>query len=317
MQVVVFIAKRLVAMVVVLLLVSLLVFSLLMLSPGSILATLLGTQPTTPELIHSLEERYHLNDPFFVQYWNWLVNALHGDFGQSIQSGEDVTTVVADRLPVTLGLAGLALLLVLVIGIPAGMAAGMRRGKPFDRLVTLLTIVGMSAPVFTVGILLIYVFGVRFEIMPVYGAGEGFLGRIEHLTLPAVALATGLTALIVRQTRAATMTVMDQDYITFARARGLSRSRILIPYALRNTALPMVTAAGLMLIGAISGTVIIETVFSLQGVGSLMIESVQAKDIPVVQGLALFIAVLVVVVNLVVDLLALIIDPRIRLSVKG
>jgi peptide/nickel transport system permease protein len=316
MQVVTFVAKRLVAMVAVLLAVSLLVFSLLALSPGSILATLVGTQPTTPELIQSIEERYHLNDPFLVQYWHWLVNALHGDFGQSIQSGEAVTTMVVDRLPVTLGLAAYALLIVLIVGIPAGMAAGMRRGRPFDRGVTAVTIIGMSAPVFTVGILLIYLFGVRFEVLPVYGAGEGFAGRIEHLTLPALALATGLTAQIVRQTRAATLNVMEQDYVTFARARGLNRYRLLIPYALRNTALPMVTAAGLMLIGAISGTVIIETVFSLKGVGSLMIESVQAKDIPVVQGLAIFIAVLVVLVNLLVDLLSMVIDPRIRQSVK-
>lgn len=317
MRVVVFLGKRLIAMVVVLAAVSLLVFSLLALSPGSILATLMGTRPTTPQLIHAIQERYHLNDPFLVQYWHWLSSAVHGDFGRSIRTGETVTSVVADRLPVTLGLGAFALVLVLVIGIPAGMAAGMRAGRPFDRGVSTLTILGMSAPSFAVGILLVYVFGVAFGVLPVYGAGQGFADRIVHLTLPAIALAAALTALIVRQTRAATLQVMEQDYVTFARARGLSSYRILVPYALRNTALPIVTAAGLLLIGAVSGTVLIETVFSLHGVGELMVQSVEAKDIPVVQGLTLFIALFVVLVNLLVDLLSLVIDPRTRQPVRA
>lgn len=317
MPVAVFVAKRLVAMVAVLVAVSLLVFSLLALSPGSILGTLIGTRPTTPELIRSIEERYHLDEPFLVQYWRWLTSALQGDFGRSIQSGQEVTSVVADRLPVTLQLGAFALVLILAIGVPAGMAAGMRRGRPFDRGISTLTIIGMSAPSFAVGILLVYVFGVALGVLPVYGAGRGFAERIEHLTLPAIALATTLTALIVRQTRAATLEVMEQDYVTFARARGLSRFRILVPYALRNTAPPILTAAGMLLIVAVSGTVLVETVFSLHGTGSLMVEAVGAKDIPVVQGLTLFIALFVVLVNLLVDLLLLVIDPRTRHSVRA
>lgn len=317
MPVVVFLAKRLVAMVAVLMAVSLLVFTLLALSPGSILTTLIGTRPTTPELIRSIEERYHLDEPFLVQYWRWLASALQGDFGRSIQSGQEVTSVVADRLPVTMQLGAFALVLILAVGVPAGMAAGMRRGRPFDRGISTLTIIGMSAPSFAVGILLVYVFGVALGVLPVYGAGRGFAERIEHLTLPAIALATTLTALIVRQTRAATLEVMQQDYVTFARARGLSRYRILVPYALRNTAPPILTAAGMLLIVAVSGTVLVETVFSLHGTGSLMVEAVSAKDIPVVQGLTLFIALFVVLVNLLVDLLLLVVDPRTRHSVRA
>lgn len=315
MPVVAFLAKRLVAMVAVLVTVSLLVFSLLALSPGSILATLIGTRPTTPELIRSIEERYHLNEPFLIQYWRWLTSAFQGDFGRSVQTGQEVTTVLADRMPVTLQLGAFALVLVLAIGVPAGMVAGIRRGRLLDRGISTLTIIGMSAPPFAVGILLVYVFGVALGVLPVYGAGRGLAERIEHLTLPAVALAAALTALIVRQTRAATLEVMEQDYVTFARARGLSRYRILVPYALRNTAPPILTAAGLLLIAAVSGTVLVETVFSLHGVGSLMVEAVGAKDVPVVQGLTLFLALFVVLVNLLVDLLLLVIDPRTRHSV--
>jgi peptide/nickel transport system permease protein len=160
--------------------------------------------------------------------------------------------------------------------------------------------------------------GVKFTLFPVYGAGNSDLvDRISHLTLPAIALATSLVALILRQTRAAVMNVMDQDYITFARARGLSRTRIIVGYALRNTALPVTTTAGLTLIIAISGTVLVESLFSLPGEGSLMVLSVDARDIPVVQALALFTSLFVVLVNLLSDAAALIIDPRTRTAVKG
>src|SRR5579875_52051 len=318
MVIVLFVLKRLAGMAAVLLVVTFLVFSLLTLSPGSVVATLLGTRPATPQAVAAITAEYHLNDPFAVQYWHWLSGAVHGDFGSSVQSGASVTSVIASHLPVTLELAVYALLLMVVIGIPAGMAAGIGRGRPVDRGVSGLAIVGLSAPAFAVGLLLIYVFGVRLGWFPVYGAGDsGLADRLRHLTLPAVALATGLMALIVRQTRAAVIDVIEQDYITFARARGLSWPRIMAGYALRNTALPVVTAAGLLLIFAIGGTVLVETVFSLQGAGMLMVQSIQAKDIPVVQGLAFFVAVAVVAVNLLVDTSALIIDPRVRARIRG
>jgi peptide/nickel transport system permease protein len=311
-----FLAKRLAAMVVVMLVVSFLVFSLLAVSPGSVVATLLGTRPATPAAVAAIKAQYHLNDPFPVQYWDWLSGAVRGDFGRSVQSGATVTGVIASHLPVTLELALYALVLVVAVGVPVGMAAGIGRGRLFDRGASALTIVGMSAPGFTLGLLLIYVFGVALGWFPVYGAGSGqLIDRVDHLTLPAVALATGLAALLVRQTRAAVLDVMEQDYVTFARARGLSGPRTLLRYALRNTALPVVTAAGLLLIAAISATVLVETVFSIPGAGALMVQSIQAKDIPVVQGLALSVALLVMVVNLLADAAGLIIDPRVRARV--
>jgi len=318
MPIVVFLLKRLFGVIVIVLVVSFLVFSLLALSPGSVVATLLGSRPSTPDLVAALKAKYHLNDPFLVQYWHWLVGVLHGDFGRSTQSGATVTSVIADHLPVTLEVAVYTLVLVVGIGIPAGMVAGIRWGSRFDKGVSALTVFGMSAPGFAVGIVLVYLLGVKVALFPVYGAGGSSpVDRIEHLTLPAIALAFGLIAIIVRQTRAATLNVMRQDYVTFARARGVSPTRILVRYALRNTALPIVTSAGLLLIVAISGAVLIETVFSLQGAGQLMVQSVTAKDVPVVQGLAIFIALFVVVVNLLVDAAALIIDPRTRVAARS
>ncbi|WP_026197518.1 ABC transporter permease [Sciscionella marina] len=318
MTIALFLLRRLGGMVVLLLVLSLLVFGLLALSPVSELTTLLGTQPSTPEAVQAITAEYHLNDPFLVQYWHWLVDALHGNFGQSIQSGEPVGSVIVSHLPVTLELALYAGLLVLVLGVPVGMAAGIRRGRVFDRGVSGLTIVGMSAPGFSLGILLIYVFGVALNWFPVFGpGGDQAADRVAHLTLPSIALAAGLIALIVRQTRAATMHVMEQDYVTFARARGISRPRIMVSYALRNTGLPIVTAAGLQLIVAISGTVLVESVFSIPGAGQLMVQSIQSADIPVVQGLSFFVALLVMVVNLIVDVAVLIIDPRTRAAARG
>jgi len=308
----IFLTKRLGAMLVVLLIASLLVFALLALSPGSIAATLIGSRPATPELVAALEAKYHVNDPFFVQYLHWLTNALQGDFGSSVRTGEPVTTLIASRVPLTLQLSGFAFVLVIAVGVPMGMLAGVRRGARIDRTISILGIVAMSAPAFAVAILLIWVFGVTWELLPVYGAGDGFLDRIRHLTLPAIALALGLTALLLRQTRAATMHVMDQDFVTFARSRGVTRSRILIGYGLRNTALPIVTTAGVVVIATLSGTVLVEQVFTLPGVGMLMIDSVNNNDIPVVQCLALFLAVLIVLINLVVDLIVLVVDPRTR-----
>ena len=308
----IFLTKRLLAMIGTLLIVSVLIFSLLMLSPGSIVSTLVGTRPVTPELIAALEAQYHVNDPFPVQYWHWLTSAFQGDFGNSVRTGEPVSAMIADRLPLTLQLAAYALILVVAVGVTFGMLAGIRRGGVVDRVSSTVAIIAMSAPAFAVAILLIWVFGVWLGWLPVYGAGEGFFDRVLHLTLPAVSLALAMTALLMRQTRAATMHVMEQDYITFAKARGVARSRILVPYAMRNTALPIITATGAVLIVALSGTVLVERVFALQGVGTLMIESVNNNDVPVVQGLALFVALLIIIVNLLVDLLGLAIDPRTR-----
>ncbi len=207
-------------------------------------------------------------------------------------------------------------MLILLIGLPLGIAAGLRHGGHLDGAVSGFTIVAMSAPTFSLGILLIYIFGVRLDWLPVFGAGEGG-DRLLHLTLPAVTLAAGLGGLLIRQVRGAVMDVMQRDYVTFARARGLSPSRILIRYALRNSAVPIVTATGLLLIIALSGTVLVEQVFSISGLGRLLVGSVNAKDIPVVQGLALTVAALVLAVNLLADLAARLLDPRLRQRAGG
>lgn len=308
-----FLAKRLLGLFVVLLVVTFLVFSLLSLSPGSPVNTLIGARPVTPALVASVKAEYHLNDPFFTQYIYWLRGAVQLNFGRSIQSGATVISTIDQSAAVSGELALYTLVLVLMVGIPAGVVAGTARGRLRDRTITTASMLAMSAPTFAIGIILIYVFGVRLPWFPVYGAGgSGFGDRIQHLTLPAITLASMLTAIVIRQTRAATLDVQQQDYVTFARARGVSPTRIALIHILRPASLPVVTTAGTLLIIAISGAVLVENVFSLPGLGSLMLSSVTSKNIPVVQGLALLVAVFVIVVNLLVDLLVILIDPRIR-----
>jgi peptide/nickel transport system permease protein len=315
-----FIVRRLIAGAGLLLVLSLLVFALLAASPGTPLQSLLGTRPATPQLVGQLRRQYHLDEPFAEQYLHWLAGAAHLDFGQSItvQAGTPVTDVIYGRMAISVQLAIYCLLLVLLVGVPLGLIAGIGRGRAADRAITLFATVGLGAPVFALSIVLLYVFGVELDWFPVYGAGEGgFADRITHLTLPAVTLAIVLCAIVIRQTRAAALDVMRQDYVTFARLRGLSPARILGQYVLRACALPVLTSAGTLLIAPLSAGVFIEQVYSLPGEGSLLLSAVNAKDIPVVQGLAVLIGVFVVVVNLLVDLAGYLLDPRLRAHAAG
>jgi peptide/nickel transport system permease protein len=319
MSIAAFILRRVCGGLILLLVLSFLVFALLAASPGSPIQTLLGTRPATPELVNSLRGQYHLDEPFVLQYLHWLSGAVQLRFGRSIsiQPGTPVADMIYGRMALTTELAVYCLLLVLLVGIPLGVTAGVRRGRSADRGISLLATVGIGAPVYALSIVLLYVFGVALGWFPVYGAGDGLADRITHLTLPAVTLATVLSAVVIRQTRAATLTVMRQDYLTFARLRGLSPGRVMVRYVLRNCAPPVVTSAGMLLIAPLSAGVFIEQVFSLPGEGSLLLSAVTAKDVPVVQGLALLIGAFVVVVNLIVDLLGFLLDPRVRLHAAG
>ena len=314
MTIVWFVLRRLAAMVVILAIVSFLIFSLLALAPGDPVLLLLGPAKATPEAIARVRAEFHLDDPFLQQYWSWVGNALHGDFGRSIRSGQRVTEVIAERFPVTLLLAVYAFVLTAVIGIPAGLASGVRRGKKLDRTVTFTSLIGLSAPTFAVAVLLIYVFAIWLGWFPPFGAGEGLGDRIYHTTLPAITLAIGSIAIVSRQTRAASMDVATRDYVTFARARATGSSTIWRRYVLRNAALPVITVAGLVFAFALTGAVLVEYAFALPGIGALLVESVQRLDLPVVQAVALFTAVLVLSVNLVVDVTYFLLDPRLRRS---
>jgi peptide/nickel transport system permease protein len=306
-----FLARRVAALLAVLVVMSFVIFLFLYLSPGSVEQTLLGPRELTPAAVATIRHQYHLDQPFLVQYLDWVKKAVRFDFGRSILSNEPVTTVVGRRLVLSLQLAGLAFVFALAVGVPLGVLAASRRRTSVDRAMVGFSVAGISAPAFATGVLLLYVFAVRLGWFPVFGQGSGITGRVWHLTLPAIALGMTGMGLLLRLTRAGTAAALEQDYVAFARARGVPRGRILRSYVLRNALVPIVTAGGLILAYLIAGAVLVEVTFALPGVGSLLVDSITAKDIPVVQGLAMLIAFTVVVINLLIDLLYLAIDPRI------
>lgn len=312
MTIVRWLVRRVAAIVGLLAVTSLLVFAILQLTPGRPEQVLLGANPTTPEALAAVRARYHLDEPFLAQYWHWVSGVVRLDFGQSIQTSQPVLAMLEDRVPVTLFLAAYAGVIAIVVAVPAGLLAGIRYGTASDRAITVAATVGISAPPFAVGILLLYVFGVELNWFPIFGAGTGFADRLWHLTLPAVALSLTALAIIVRQTRAAALSVYTQDFMTFARARGLARRVVLGRYALRNSSLPVVTASGLVLASFLTGAVLIEQTFAVPGVGSLMVTAVANKDIPVVQAVSLIAALVVLTVNLLADLAYAALDPRVR-----
>ncbi|MEU8268438.1 ABC transporter permease [Sphaerisporangium sp. NPDC049002] len=306
-----FVLRRAGATLLLLLALSLLVFTLLYLAPGDVARNMLGTRNVTPEALAQVRARYHLDEPFLWQYWRWLSHAVTGDFGTSIRTGGPIGSLMLGKTGVTAATAGLAFLMSVLVGVPTGIATAVRRGHRLDRLLVAASVVGVSAPGFAVGLLLLYVFALGLGWFPIYGTGAGFADALWHLVLPAVALALGLGAFVVKLTRAAVIRELGQDYVTFARGRGLSE-RAVLRIVLRNAAIPIVTSLGLMVAYLFGGTVLIEVTFALPGLGSLMQEAVLFKDIPVVQALTLVVALVVSATALLVDLSYLLIDPRVR-----
>ncbi|MDQ7909015.1 ABC transporter permease [Phytohabitans sp. ZYX-F-186] len=312
MAIVRFIVRRLLAMLVLLFVISFLVFSLLYLAPGSAIDVLLKNVPRNPETVAALTAKYHLDEPFITQYWIWLQGALRLDFGESIQTTLPVTGEILARLPVTVFLAIYAFAIEMAIGLGVGVLAALRQRSVADRGLVALTVVGLSTPAFVSGVFLLYVFSVALGWFPAFGAGEGFLDRLWHLTLPAFSLAIVGSAFVVKHVRAAVLAVLDQDYVTFARARGISRSKVLFQYVLRNAMIPILGVSAMVLAFLLIGAVFIEVTFSINGMGSLVVKAANSQDLPMIQGVAIFIALIVMGFNLLADLAYLAADPRVR-----
>jgi peptide/nickel transport system permease protein len=287
------------------------IFGALSLAPGSPIAFLSGGRTLSPQQKAALRAYYHLNDPIWTRYWRWLTGLLHGNLGESLAFREPVTTVLGPRLETTLFLVVYAGFLIVAAGVVLGVVAA-RAPRGVDAAITALTTVGLATPAFVAAVGLTLVFAVRLAWFPVFGSGSGFAGRLEHLTLPAIALAIGGVALIARITRAAVRTELASEHVETARSRGLSELRVLRRHAVRNALIPVTTAAGLTVGSLLAGTTVVETAFGIDGGGSLLVQSVEIKDFPVVQAVCLLLVVAFAVINTCVDLLYTVIDPRIR-----
>ncbi|MFP5467214.1 MAG: ABC transporter permease [Gammaproteobacteria bacterium] len=321
-----FILRRLVQAVVVMVSVALIAFMLFQ-YVGDPVVFLLG-QDATPEQIRELRADLGLDQPFFVQFWHFLVNAAQGEFGLSLRQGSKVSSLIAERFPATLELALVAAVLALVVGIPMGVYAALKRGTFTSQLFMTLSLLGVSLPTFLIGILLILVFAVNLGWFPSFGRGDvvdlggwttGLISAKgwHHITLPAITLAIFQLTLIMRLVRAEMLEVLRTDYIKFARARGLTNRAVHFGHALKNTLVPVMTITGLQLGGLIAFAIITETVFQWPGMGLLFIQAVTFADIPVMAAYLCLIALIFVVINLIVDLLYFAVDPRLRVEKAG
>src|SRR6478752_1035315 len=321
-----FVLRRLIQAVIVMVAVAFFAF-LLFQYVGDPVVFLLG-QDAKPEQIRELRAALGLDQPFFVQFWHFLVNAAQGEFGLSLRQGAKVSRLIGERFPATLELALVAAVLALFIGIPMGVYTALRRGTFMSQVFMTVSLLGVSLPTFLIGILLILVFAVHLGWFPSFGRGEtvqlgwwstGLLKAEgwHHIVLPAVTLAIFQLTLIMRLVRAEMLEVLRTDYVKFARARGLSDRAIHFGHALKNTLVPVMTITGLQLGTIIAFAIITETVFQWPGMGLLFIQAVTFADIPVMAAYLCLIALIFVVINLVVDLLYFVVDPRLRVGNAG
>ncbi len=321
-----FILRRLAQAVIVMVSVALIAFMLFQ-YVGDPVVFLLG-QDATADQIRELRADLGLDQPFFVQFWHFLANAVQGEFGLSLRQGAKVSRLIAERLPATLELATVAAVLALAVGIPMGVYAALKRGTFMSQLFMTVSLLGVSLPTFLIGILLILVFAVNLGWFPSFGRGDviqlgwwstGLLTAKGwlHITLPAITLAIFQLTLIMRLVRAEMLEVLRTDYIKFARARGLTDRAVHFGHALKNTLVPVMTITGLQLGGLIAFAIITETVFQWPGMGLLFIQAVTFADIPVMAAYLCLIALIFVVINLIVDLLYFAVDPRLRVEKPG
>jgi peptide/nickel transport system permease protein len=309
-------ARRLAALAGTLLATSFIVYGAVYLAPGSPLTALTGGRPLPPSTLHAISHQYGFDKPFIVRYWDWLTGVLHGDFGQSVVSRQDVSSLITPRIGTTVFLIAYAALLILLLGVALGLVSALRKGR-VDTTILTVTSVGTAVPSIVAAIVLIWIFTLQLGWLPAIGSGSGFVDQLRHLTMPAVALALSGIAYVARLTRAAANDELRREHVATARSRGIPERYVVQRHVLRNALVPITTAAGLTIAGLIAGTVVVENAFALNGLGSFLVQAVGQKDVPVVQAICLILVATFIIVNTVVDLLYAVIDPRIGFGGGG
>ncbi len=307
-----YIIRRLLAMVPLLLFVSLVVFGLTHLAPGDPAITMVGGRQTTPEVLEAIRQRYHLNEPLPKQYLLWLRDVSSGNLGESFRHKQEVGAMILQRLPITLKLATGSFLIAMIVAFPLGTLTAVYRNTLFDRLGMVLMVLGGAMPVFFSGVVAILVFSFWLGWLPSTGYGRGFVGELQHLILPCTVLGLSLVALTGRMLRGNLVEALDTPYIMVAHAKGLPSLAVVLRHALKNALIPVVTVASIQLGYLLVGAVLVEYTFGLGGLGGLLVSAILDSDYPVVQGITLFMAAIFLVTNLIVDVLYVVLDPRIR-----
>ncbi|HEY1640335.1 MAG TPA: ABC transporter permease [Streptosporangiaceae bacterium] len=308
-----FFTRRLAMLAASLLIASFVIFAAVYLAPGNPISALSGGRALPASSVRVLEARYHLNAPFFAQYWYWLKNALHGNLGLSITLRENVSTVIASRMWTTAGLVLYAALIIAVAGIGLGVLSGLRPGV-LDTSTLVVTAVSAAVPAFVAAIVLILLFSVRLGWFPALGNGSDLVSNIRHLTLPAIALALSSLGIVARVTRAAVREEGGREHVQTALSRGIPPRQLIRRHILRNAAIPITTITGITIASLIAVSAVVETAFSLNGIGAYLVQAAESKDLAVVQGISLVLVAAFVAVNLVVDVLYAALDPRVSLG---
>lgn len=309
-----FIARRLLIAIPTLLLVSIFVFALQKLLPGDPALVLAGEE-RDPETLAFIREKYRLNDPILFQYFYWLGSVLQGDLGVSLRTNQPVTQLIADKLPVTIQLATMAMIIAMLIGIPAGILSAVKKGGPVDYIANFVALSGLSIPNFWLGIMLIMLVSVQLGWLPASGYESPFvdpLRSLETMIMPAFVLGTALAATLMRHTRSSMLGVLKADYVRTARAKGLSERVVVLKHAFRNALLPVVTLGALLFGELLAGAVLTEQIFTIPGFGKLIVDAVFTRDYAVVQGVVLCTAAGFILMNLIADVLYVLLNPRMR-----
>lgn len=292
-----------------------LVFLLMRAIPGDPIIQMLG-QEYTPQAATNLRHKYGLDQPLYVQYLKWMGNALQGDFGNSIATRESVSKMIAGALPKTMSITLVSFVIAVLIALPAGIISALKKNTALDYISGIVAFIGVSMPGFWFGIILILIFAVKFQMLPALGYAspgqDGIVEWFKHIILPSLAIGMGYAAILTRFVRSGLLEVLGQDYIRTARAKGLYERAVIARHALRNALIPVITVAGIQLAALLSGAVVTETVFSIRGLGRILVGAIFDKDYPVVQGVILLVAVIFITANFVVDMLYAYLDPRIR-----
>lgn len=298
--------------------ISMLVFGAMRLIPGNFVDVMIGVGPdVSPEQRAAMAAAYGLDGPLPLQYLRWLGNMFTGDMGNSLRTGQPVAESIITRLPVTLELAALATLVSLLLAIPAGILAAVNRGGPIDTGIRLIALVGLSVPNFLIATLLILFVSTRWHVLPTtgfVGIEHGLWANLRTIILPAISLGALLAASIMRMMRSSLLEELGKEYLTVARAKGLTSKAVVMRHALRNALVPVITVVGIQTGYLLGGTVIVEQVFAIPGIGRLALDAVSQRDYPVVQGTTLFIAAAFVLMNLITDVVYGFVDPRIRVQ---
>jgi len=311
------ILRRIATLLPVLVLVSFGVFMLLALVPGDPAVTLAGGTNASPQAVAQVRTQLHLNDPLLVQYWHWLTGVVHLNFGRSLVSGIPVAHEIGSRLPVTLSLVVAAALVAVVVGLPLGVLSALRAGGPVDGSARVVSSASIAMPNFWLAVILVSLLSVHWKIFPPTGftrISTSFGGWLHTVTLPAIALGLGIGASVARLLRRSLIDVLDSNYIRTAWAKGAGTGRVVAAHALRNAAIPAITVLGIQIGYLLGGSVIIEQIFSIPGLGTYMLQGISNHDLPVVQGVALVFVVFTMAVSLLVDISYLYLNPKVRVA---